>query len=60
MHVDLDDAQAEVLEEFARGRGVSVSDCVYDAVDDWIRVGLKALVSTESMNVIGFPERMSR
>jgi hypothetical protein len=60
MQVYLDELQFEVMEEYASATGQTLAACLYDAVDTWIRTVAVTITQNEPMNVIGFPERLSR
>lgn len=52
MQIELDNDQLGCIEEFASQTGRSIDGCVYQAIDDWIKVVAKTVSQTEKFNVV--------
>ena len=54
----INEKQMKCLEEYACATGRSVGDCLYQALDDWIRSVAQTVSQTEKFNVVAtLPQR---
>lgn len=54
--MDIDQDQQTCLEEYSQVTGRTVSECLWEALDDWIKVVARTVSQTEKFNVVQFPE----
>jgi sulfur relay (sulfurtransferase) DsrC/TusE family protein len=51
MLVELDDEQLGVVAEHAEATGRTIEDCLYQAMDDWIKTVAKTISQNEKFNI---------
>ena len=52
MQTEIDDTQMRCVAEYADAAGLSMDDCLYQALDDWIRSVARTVSQTEKFNVV--------
>jgi predicted transcriptional regulator len=52
MLVELNDVQLGCVDEYAEATGRTRTDCLEQAIDDWIRVVAKTISQDEKFNVL--------
>jgi hypothetical protein len=54
-----DQTQLACIEEYAQKTGRGAADCLFEAIDDWIKVVALTVSQPEKFNVIQFPLQVS-
>ena len=57
MLIEIDEDQMGCLEEYSECEGLSIDDCVRQALDDWIRTVAQTINQDENFNVIAMLPR---
>ena len=59
MQLEVDDTQVKCLVEYANTTGLPLGECIYQAMDDWIRTVARPVSQTEKFNVVAMlPSRV--
>lgn len=55
MQIEMNEEQAGCLEEYAEKTGRPTRECLFEALDDWIRTVAASVSQSQKSNVIMFP-----
>ena len=57
MPIKIDETQMKCLMEYVKFTGISQEDCIYQALNDWIRTVARTISQTEKFNVVAMLPR---